>query len=209
MSFDELQLAWQHDQDRKIVTPFDPVALARVQANSRKFARQIFWRDVREVLASFLVAGVFGNIAWQAQLEGATSWPSWIAAILPLLVGFYFLADRWIMRSRAVPQGNRLLLELDRAIRAVEHQVWLLRNVAWWYLAPLALSTILLGVQITVFGPEGTPYWAKIAVWILIISTTAWMDRWIWQLNQNAVSSELEPHLVILREQRNEFGEEV
>ncbi len=206
MSFEELQLVWQHDRQRTPAAAFDPATLSQVQANSLKFARRIFWRDVREVLASFLVAGVFGNIAWQAQIEGAISWPAWIAAILPLLVGTYFLIDRWVMRTCAVPQGNSLRIELDRAIRSVEHQIWLLQNVAWWYLAPLVLSTILLGVQITLFGPAEAPLWSKILVWVLILSTTGWVDRWIWQLNQNAVQCDLEPELAKLQVQRLEFA---
>ncbi len=205
MSFDELQLVWQQQRAAQTRTVFDPAVLRDVRAQSRAFTRAIFWRDVREVLASFLVAGVFGNVAWQAHREGAVSWPAWWAAALGLGVGLCFLVDRWIMRRRAAPQGDNLRTELRRAIGEVQHQIWLLRNVAWWYLAPLALSTILLAVQITFFGPVDAPLWSKVLVWVIILGTTGWLDKWIWQLNENAVRNDLEPRLQKLQSQLREF----
>jgi len=205
MSFDELQLAWQQQRAAETQPPVDAAVLREVRAKSRAFTRLIFWRDVREVLASFLVAGVFGHIAWSAHQEGADSWPAWIAAALPLGVGFYFLIDRLIMRRRTGPRGGPVRAELSRAIAEVKHQIWLLRNVAWWYLAPLALSTVFLALQITLFGPESYPVWAKVAIWILLIGTTGWLDKWIYELNQKAVRSDLEPRLEKLESQLSEF----
>jgi hypothetical protein len=205
MSFDELQLAWQQQRTAEPAPRVSAETLQEVRAKSRAFARLIFWRDVREVLASFLVAGVFGHIGWQAHREGAVAWPAGTAAALALGVGLYFLADRLVMRRRTGPRGGDVRTELGRAIAAVEHQIWLLRNVVWWYIAPLALSTILLGVQITFFGPADAPLWSKIMVWVLILGTTGWVDRWIWQLNQTAVRNDLEPRLQKLQAQRREF----
>ena len=165
----------------------------------------IFWRDVREVLASLVVAGVFGNFGWQAHQAGAVSWPAWTAAAAAAGVGIYFLIDRWIMRRRAAPQGEDLRTELQRSIEEVEHQIWLLRNVAWWYLVPLALGPLLIAVQITFYGPEDAPLWSKIMVWAIIIGTTGWFDKWIWQLNQNAVRDDLEPRRQNLQAQLREF----
>lgn len=205
MSFDELQLAWQHDRAAENPSSANPRVLRQVRSQSRAFSRQIFWRDVREVLASFLVAGVFGNIAWQAQNEGAVAWPAWVAAALPLLVGFYFLIDRWIMRRRAAPQGEDLRTELNRAMVEVKHQIWLLRNVAWWYLAPLALSTALVVVQTTFFGPESFPLFAKVAIWVIMLGTIGWLDYYIWKLNQRAVDRELLPRLQELEARQSEL----
>jgi len=205
MSFDELQLAWQQQRAVSPQSVVDASAIREVRTKSRAFARTILWRDVREVLASFLVAGVFGHVAWSAHHEGAGSWPAWIAAALPLGVGCYFLIDRWVMRRRAVPQGGDLRTELNRAIGEVQHQIWLLRNVAWWYLAPLALSTIMLAVQLTFYGPENMPVWAELFVWAIILGTTGWLDKWIWDLNQKAVRNDLEPRLQNLQAQLREF----
>ncbi len=206
MSFDELQLAWQHDRAAETQPQADANVLRQVRSQSRAFTRQIFWRDVREVLASFLVAGVFGNIAREAQNEGATAWPAWVAAALPVAVGFYFLIDRWIMRRRAAPQGEDLRTELNRAAVEVKHQIWLLRNITWWYLAPLGLATVMLAVQITLYGPENFPLAGKIVIWAVILGTTGWVDRWIWNLNQKAVDTELLPRLAELESRQQELA---
>lgn len=206
MSFDELQLAWQHDREAETQPRTDAKVLRQVRSQSRAFTRRIFWRDVREVLASFLVAGVFGNIAWQAQKEGAHAWPAWIAAALPLAVGFYFMIDRGIMRRRAAPQGDDVRTELARAAVEVKHQVWLLRNITWWYLAPLAIATMMLALQITLYGPESFPWFAKVVIWGIMVGTTGWVDWLIWKLNQKAVDQELLPRLAELESRQQELG---
>ncbi|GAB5558723.1 MAG: hypothetical protein SynsKO_03700 [Synoicihabitans sp.] len=205
MSFDELQTAWQHQRAALPKTEVNHDMLRDVQSQSRTFRRSVFWRDVREVLASLLVAAVFGNIGWQAAREGAVSWPAYVAAATALGVGVFFLVDRGVMRRRAAPQGDTLRAELKRAINEVEHQIWLLRNVAWWYLAPLALGPILMAVQITVYGPKAFPWWAEVLIWTLLIGTTWWFDKWIWRLNQNAVRDQLQPRRDKLRAQLREF----
>jgi hypothetical protein len=207
MNFEELQAAWQQSTHAVAPMPVDPALLAQVRRDSRKFDRMIMWRDIREVAACLLVAGVFGNVAWQASREGAGSWPAWVAAILPLGVGAFFLFDRWWSRRRTNPQGDDLCAELDRAIAAVEHQRWLLRNVGWWYLAPLALGTLCFALQITLYGPSNFPFWAKVVVWALIAGTTGWLDWFVWRLNQKAVREQLDPRLAELHARRHELEE--
>ena len=202
MNFEELQNAWQADAatSRPIV---DAHLLAAVRQGSRTFSRQIFWRDVREIAASFVVAGVFGKVALDAQAEGATAWPAWVAAILPLGVAAYFLIDRYFMHRRATPQGDTVVAEIERAAAAVRHQIWLLRNVLWWYILPLALCSIMLGVQVILYGPDNFPTWARWTIGALVLLPTGLFDWWIWKLNQNAVRTELEPRLAELEQQRD------
>lgn len=207
MNFEELQTAWQKSTHATVPVPVDPVLFTEVRRGSRKFDRLVFWRDFREVAACLLVAFVFGKVAWEAHREGAGSWPAWLAAMLPLGVGAFFLLDRWWSRRRTSPQVDDLRAELDRAIAAVEHQRWLLRNVAWWYLAPLALGTLCFALQITLYAPSDFPIWAKVAVWGLIGGTTGWLDWFIWRLNQRAVRDQLDPRLAELRATRAELSE--
>ena len=185
MSFDELQLAWQQQRAAQPKPAFAQATLREVRTQSRAFTRMIFWRDVREVLASLVVAGVFGNFGWQAHQAGAVSWPAWTAAAAAAGVGIYFLIDRWIMRRRAAPQGEDLRTGLQRSVEGVE--------------------PLLIAVQITFYGPEDAPLWSKIMVWAIIIGTTGWFDKWIWQLNQNAVRDDLEPRRQNLQAQLREF----
>mgnify|MGYP003674489708 CR=1 FL=1 len=89
MNFEDLQLAWQQEAKAAPKPVIDETLIRGVRLHSRKFQRRIFWRDLREVAASFLVAFVFGRIAWQAQVAGSPAWPAWIATALPLGVAAF------------------------------------------------------------------------------------------------------------------------
>lgn len=204
MKFEDLQHAWQQQPADVSV---DEALTTRVKRTSRAFSRQIFWRDLREVAACVLVAIVFGKVALDAGSDGAAAtWPAWTAAALPIAVAAFFLIDRVILHRRARPQGEVLAIEIERTAMAVQHQIWLLRNVLWWYILPLALCSILIGVQIILYAPDSFPSWARWAVACLVIVPTGWIDWWVWKLNQNAIHNELEPRLAELEALREELN---
>lgn len=205
MNFEELQRAWQQVPAPESGGEIDHDSLHQVRRDSRRFDRRIFWRDVREVLASFLVAGVFGKVAWSAQAEGSPAWPAWLAAVLPLGVGVFFLADRVQTRRRLAPRGDVVATELERAAAQVRHQIWLLRNVAWWYLLPLGLSAVCFALQVALYAPGSIPWWAKLLLGLWVLGPVAWFNRWIWKLNQKAVREDLQPRLDELEAQLAEF----
>lgn len=205
MNFDDLQQAWQRDAAAASTPSVDPQLLAQVRRGSRDFALSIFWRDVREVGAAVLVAGVFGKVALDAQAEGSPAWPAWVAAVLPLLVAAFMLLDRWVMRRRTAAQGDTLVAELERAAAAVRHQIWLLRNVLWWYLLPLGASVFFLMAQFAWYAPTAMPAFLKWIVASIVLIPTGWFDWWVWKLNQKAVREDLQPRLDQLEQQRAEL----
>lgn len=209
MNFDDLKDVWQAAPAAHPPRAIDEALLHSVRQGSRKFDRAIFWRDVREVAASLVVALVFGHIAWSAQAEGSPAWPAWLATVLPLGVAAFFLVDRARSRRRHGPSGADVLTELDRAIAAVRHQITLLRNVLWWYLLPLGLSVVLLALQIVLYLPMNVPPEVALAVKIVValvaIGPAFAFHWWVWKLNQKAVRDDLEPRLAELLERRREI----
>ncbi len=209
MNFEELQQAWQQDA-KAVPTPIVNEKLLRdVRALSGRFKRRIFWRDVREVAASFLVAFIFGRIAWQAAAEGSRAWPAWIAAVLPLGVAAFFIVDRILAGRRHAPQGDHVLAEIERAIQAVKHQIWLLRNVLWWYLLPIGLSFLFVALQFILYVPSDLPPTValamKIGVGLLVVGPAWAFDWWVWKINQKAIRVNLEPELAELESRRREI----
>ena len=81
---------------------------------------------------------------------------------------------------------------MESSLAQVEHQIWLLRNVFWWYLLPLALSMLAFFGQVAwqdavgrlVDGSRRIAEWSP---WSCIVFAG------VYWLNQNAVRSELEP----------------
>lgn len=213
MNFEDLQQVWQQDAQSASGPEVNAALLRSVKASSRKFKRRIFWRDCREVAASFLVSFVFGRAAWEANAEGNPSWPAWVAAVLPLGVAAFFLVDRWASARRHAPHGDDVLAEIDRAAAAVKHQIWLLRNVLWWYLLPLGLSAMFLALQLVLYMPTGLPanvaLTIKIVVGFCVIGPVWCFDWWVWKINQKAIRVNLEPELAELEARRREItGEE-
>lgn len=205
MNFEELQNVWQSGPPAGTAPTVDPRLLTAVRRRSRQFSRLIFWRDVREVAASGLVAVVFGRIALAAQAEGARAWPAWIAALLPLAVAGFLLIDRWLTRRRTDPAGESVALELARAAAAVRHQIWLLRHVQWWYLLPLALSGAALELQLLLYAPLPLPPVVKWIGALLLFAVIGAVHGAVWWLNQRAIRIDLEPRLAEIEARRREL----
>jgi hypothetical protein len=70
----------------------------------------------------------------------------------------------------------------------VNHQIWLLRNVAWWYLAPIAVPMLLFFAQISWAGGV-----AGLFGMAAVVALESVMFGWIYRINQAAVVSHLEP----------------
>ncbi|MCF3649174.1 hypothetical protein [Synoicihabitans lomoniglobus] len=208
MNFEEMQSAWQQSAAREPLPLIDDAVVRHVRADSRKFSHRIFWRDVREVAACFLVTFIFGRMALAAEAEGAPAWPLWVAAIIPLGVAAYFAIDRLIMHRRATPRGETVLTEIDRAADEVRHQIWLLRNVLWWYLLPLGTSTVMITLQYFLYGPAYTPLIVKVIMGALVVGVAGGFNFWVWKLNQKAVRKDLQPRLAELENRRRELSGE-
>ncbi len=120
-----------------------------------------------------------------------------------------FLIDRWRAARRHAPQGEDVLAEIGRAAAAVKHQIWLLRNVFWWYLLPLALSVLFLALQLFLYMPTNLPstvaFWIKLGVSLFVVGPAWALNWWIWKLNQKAIRVNLEPELAELEARRLEI----
>lgn len=51
-------------------------------------------------------------------------------------------ADRARQKKRRAGPGHSLVREVEGALADVEHQIWLLRNVFWWYQLPVVVPIL-------------------------------------------------------------------
>lgn len=202
MNFEDMQKVWQEELTQQ---PNENVKaiLAAVREKARAFDRSIFWRDAREAVAAIIVAAAFGWTGLAAGREGASPWLCWIAAVIPLGVAGWLLVDRRRMRRVRPKGGATVLEEIDGALAEVRHQAWLLRNVLWWYILPLAAASLLFLFFVVLQTP--LPAGARVivaAVMLLIIAAT---NAWVWRINRHAVRKHLEPQIEELEKQRETF----
>ncbi len=136
MSLDRLQQAWKAESSQVRVM-FDPDRIEReVQQSHDAFRSTIFWRDVREVGVALVMIPF-----WIALGVGTSSPWTWYLGIPAFLwTAGFMLIDRRLHPQRPSDPGEPLMFHVKESLGQVEHQIWLLRNVFWWYLLPLVVA---------------------------------------------------------------------
>lgn len=143
MSFDEMQKAWQSQGAQARLMVDADLLLKEVQRNHRSFAASIFWRDVREIGVALVLVPIW--IMMGIWIPSPWTWYLVIPALLWIAAFMY--VDRQRQRRREARAGNTLREQIENSLAQVEHQIWLLRNVLWWYLLPPGIPMIIFLVH--------------------------------------------------------------
>jgi len=185
MTNEELKNIWaQQARPEKPVT-ISPEAIWHLAKASERFERTIFWRDAREWLATAVVAGVFIVYAFGFR---TVHWLPILAAAMACLPMTYVA---FLRARRSAPLSSATVRDhLRLSIASVRQQIALLRSVLWWYLGPIALSLILITVDLLQSArlQIGPGFFLQAA-----ISGAIFFG--VWGLNQRAVRTDLEPRL--------------
>jgi len=185
MNFEELQKTWQtHDAGPKVTIDADAL-LKEVRRNQQQFWATIFWRDVREVGIAALLAPLFAYWGWKGQ------WASYLCAFGCFVVGADMVLDRFQQRKKTQDVHSSLKDCAATSLAEVSHQIWLLKNVLWWYLLPLYVPIMVLFGS-AAWGMPG-PVAAKILFLLILTGFVTVLYGGIYWLNQFAVNKNLEP----------------
>ncbi|MHC4637988.1 MAG: hypothetical protein ACYTBP_10365 [Planctomycetota bacterium] len=173
MTFDELQKTWRSQQADPKLTIDPDLLLKEIKRNKECFESAIFWRDVREIGVAILLVAVFLYYGIKDNL-----WPLCLLALLCLWGGVFMVADRIVQKRRQPCLSDSLSNCVKNSLAQINHQVWLLRNILWWGLAPLGAGLI---IWFTYTGSLTD---------IVIVIFLYWGVYW---LNQRAIRKELIP----------------
>ena len=186
MSFDDLQHEWQsHDHGTRLNVDAD-LLLQEVRRQHRELESTLFRRDVVEVVAAAIVTGGFACFAVLLN-----EWTLYLCSLGGLFVGAFFIVDRWIQRRRQPVSDDSLESSLQASVRQVNHQIWLLRNIVWWYLLPLAFGLVgFLGSIGWNLRDGGVAAQIIVALVALVCAGAFWVA---YRLNQQAVKKTFEP----------------
>jgi len=181
---DKFEAAWQSHNWR--INP-DNLAEAMQQLD-RSFNKTIFWRDAREIGVSLALIPVWISLG----VATSSPWTWWLE--IPALVwvaGFMFV-DRRRQQRAAPAAGAALRVAVEHSLSQVEHQIWLLRNILWWYLLPLGIPLLLFFVHLAAERSDSSP-------WLIVVNASGpavavtCVFGFIYWLNQFAVRKQLEP----------------
>ncbi len=158
-----------------------------VRRNQKTFNAMIFWRDVREVGVSLVMVPVWCYLAAKFSLP----WTWYLGVPALLWVAGFMLVDRLRHTRRPPGPGEPLSRSVECSLDRVEHQIWLLRNVLWWYLLPPGLAILAFFGQVGWMTREGG--WSAILATVGMVAGVGFVFAGVYWLNQKAVRSELEP----------------
>jgi len=191
MEADELQRVWQSQERGRQITVDADLVLKLVRRNYRNLQYMIFWRDVREVGAVTIVAAFF---VYRGALSHA--WPCFAMAALCAFVGLFLLGDRLRLKWKRPTPDETLVAWTETSLAEVEHQIWLLKNVLWWYLLPFWIGCVLAvgycGVLAWGAQEEGWGWRTGVYPAGYVLAFTAFCYG-VYRLNQYAIRTELQP----------------
>lgn len=196
MTFDQIQKNWQSQPSGLTLKIDSNVLFNEVRRNKRSFESAIFGRDIREVGVAILLVVFFLYFGIKDNL-----WPMWLLALLCLWVAVFMVADRIIQKRRQPKQSDSLANCIQSSLTQINHQIWLLKNVLWWYLGPLGVGLIIwfsyCGISVMVTEKPTIGFLFFILTCIVGTILLYWGIYW---LNQRAVRTELTPRKEELEE---------
>jgi len=186
MTFDELQKTWQSQRASFKLTVDSDLLLREVKRNKRFFESAIFWRDVREVGVAFIMFLFFLYFGLKMKI-----WSLHATALLTLSVGVFMVVDRIVQKRKRPELTSALIGYIENSLAQVVHQIWLLKNVLWWYLLPPGIGIAIfighLAWLIRDLPGRGLTF---LSVYCVFCTLLFWG---IYLLNQHAVRKELNP----------------
>lgn len=148
----------------------------------------IFVRDFRELAVILLLLPLWFYMGYRLSLP----W-SWYLSVPAMIgVGGFILVDRKRHPQKPSEPGKPLLENVKESLTQVEHQIWLLRNVFWWYLLPFIIP--ILAFFADVAWSLRFAGWLEALLFFVILSGSVFaMYSFIYYMNQRAVRVALEP----------------
>ena len=187
MAPDKFQQAWQTQSSQTRVTIDADLLHQEVQRDQLNFRATIFYRDFVEVGVALLLIPIWFLLGF------VTDSPWTFYLTVPVLVwsAGFMLVYRMRHKQKPSEPGEPLLPCVQRSLIEVENQIWLLRNIFWWYLLPPSVSIMAFFVHVS---------WLASSVWWEFLCITSFFGfvlfivyASIYYLNQRAVRVELEP----------------
>jgi hypothetical protein len=189
MTFDELQKTWNSQQTDPKLAINPSLLLKEVKRNKEYLESAIFWRDVREVGITVMLFFFFLYSGIKHSL-----WPLSLLALLCLWVGVFMVIDRIVQKRRQPRLSDSLFNCIKSSLAQINHQIWLLRNVLWWYLLPFGVGILIwfgyCGLMVLMSEKSSLGYLLFILACIVGTIFLYWGAYW---LNQRAIRKELTP----------------
>jgi CubicO group peptidase (beta-lactamase class C family) len=187
MDSDLYQQAWHAQSSQTRVTIDADLLLKEVQRSQRHFRATIFWRDFREVAVGLLMLPLWFYLGSSLSLP----WTWYLVVPAIIWVAGFILMDRIRHKQKPGKPGDPLLECVQASLTQLEHQIWLLRNVFWWYLLPFTIAILAFFAQVAWLKHNG--FWPIILALAPNVLFLLGLYGFVYYLNQRVVRRDFEP----------------
>ncbi|MCA9006187.1 MAG: hypothetical protein KDA70_13025 [Planctomycetaceae bacterium] len=188
MAPDEFQQAWQAQASQTRVTIDADLLRQEVRRDQQAFRTMILYRDYGEVGVALLLIPIWFILG--AVTKSPWTWYLTVPVLI-WMAGFMLVYRRRHRQEPAEPD-EPLLQCVQRSLTEVEDQIWLLRNVFWWYLLPPSVSILIFFAHVSWQSRAGGWLFALI-FFLFMAGFLIGLYTWIYFLNQRAVRLQLIP----------------
>ena len=178
MNLDDFKQPWQQRQ-RDLDGRVDHV-IKKARSRMAGFDRTIWWRDMRETFVAVLMIIWFSYDLFRPQnLLSKCGTGLLIASCLWIIAVLHWARVKGKVARADLPVEDYCKAELER----VDRQIWLLRNIHWWYLGP---PFVAFAVIIAAEKPDASGL-------IMLLTFIVPLYGFLYWLNQVAVKNQLLP----------------
>jgi hypothetical protein len=187
---DEYQQAWQAHSSQTRITIDADLLRKEVLRDQQTFRAIIICRDFREVFVALLLIPVWFYMGARIALP----WTWYLTVPALLWIAGFMLAYRRRHPQRPSELDEPLLACVKNSLAQQEDQIWLLRNVFWWYLLPPGMTMMAFFIHVSWNTAVITHDWLGGVIFAaLLFAILFGVDYFIYRLNQKAVHIQLEP----------------
>lgn len=188
MAPDEFQQAWQAQASQTRVTIDADLLRQEVRRDQQAFRTMILYRDYGEVGIALLLIPIWFVLGAMAK----SPWTFYLTVPVLIWMAGFMLVYRRRHRQEPGEPDEPLLQCVQRSLTEVEDQIWLLRNVFWWYLLPPSVTILIFFAHVSWLSRDGG--WLYALIFFLLLSGfLVGLYTWIYFLNQRAVRLQLIP----------------
>jgi hypothetical protein len=211
MEPDNFQQAWRSQSSQTRVTIDPDVLRSAVQQKQQAFRAAILVRDALEIGVAALLLPFW----FYAGITHSLPWTWWLCVPAIIFVAGFLVVDRRRHSQKPTDPDQPLAKIVQDSLNQVDHQIWLLRNVFWWYLLPFIIPILAFFAQVTWSAWTPSEGWLSalvlVCLFLFLVVFLIAMYGFVYWLNQSAVRTQLQPRRTelsqLLKSLTDETGE--
>lgn len=182
MNLEELKDVWQSQNTRNTVHAV--LLLEAIRRKTRHYNRVLVIRNFREgwgtiIAALLLIFNTTSDAESQLQLL------PWYSAMAILFgIGLYRVIDNTMQKKKTSLNNDSVTSFIISSLSEIEHRIWLLTNIFWWWVLPILVGCALIVFQIILLVGLQDPVSmvrklsVGVGIGVVVVCAVYWGNLW-------------------------------